>query len=75
MDLTTSLGYLKLELPADISATLNASTVRRQIHANFPVTLHDTSLDRPTISAEFGDKKDLIKITGIENVEITLTKL
>ena len=75
MDITTSLGYLNLELPADISATLNASTVRRQIHANFPVYLHDSSPDRPAISAEFGDKKDVIKVTGTENVEITLTKL
>lgn len=75
MNLTTSLGYLKLELPADISATLHATTVRRQIHANFPVFLQDSPADRPAISAEFGDKKDLIKITGTENVEITLTKL
>lgn len=75
MDLTTSLGFLKLELSAGISASLNASTVRRQIHANFPVSLRDSAPDSPSISAEFGDMKDMIIITGTENVEITLTKL
>ncbi|PCI78335.1 MAG: hypothetical protein COB20_06765 [SAR86 cluster bacterium] len=74
IDLTTSLGFLKMNLPANLSATLQATTRREQIHANFPVILNDSDDESLSISADFGDGKDFITLTGTENVEITLIK-
>ncbi|MFC1562894.1 FlgD immunoglobulin-like domain containing protein [candidate division KSB1 bacterium] len=64
VDLETSFGVIRLDLPDNISAELEASTTFGKIKCDFPVYLESTSSNALKISAKLGDTKDKIEIKG-----------